>query len=106
MKNAFSIATMVTILSLSATAQNDKNKDRLAHIELNAQQKNSVDSVKKAFDEKREVIRKDTSLSKDQRQRKMQDLKKEQNTTINTFLTKGQKKQLKKEKKGKGKKEN
>jgi hypothetical protein len=77
------------------------NGDRLArdltNAELSADQRNSIDSVERVFDDKRQALKKDPSLSKDQRKGKMQDLKKEENSIINTFLTKKQKKEIRKE---------
>ncbi len=59
-------------------------------------QRNSIDSVERVFDDKRQALKKGPSLSKDQRKGKMQDLKKEENSIINTFLTKKQKKEIRK----------
>lgn len=84
-------------------ARNEQSKDRLAEVELSAVQRASVDSIKKVYDEKRDAVKKDQSLSKQQRQRKMQDIRKEEITASNPFLTRKQKKEIK-QLKGKGKK--
>ena len=79
----------------------DGNGDRLvkdlSYAELSAEQRNSIDSVERVFDDKRKALKKDPSLSKNQRRGKMQDLKKEENSIINTFLTKKQRKEIRKE---------
>jgi len=126
MKKGLLIAVMVAVASLKANAQlhknqnkdhsakydqskdrfarNDESKDHFAEVELSADQRASVDSIKKVYDEKRDAVKKDPSLSKQQRQRKMQDIREEEIAASNPFLTRKQKKELK-QSKGKKKKE-
>ncbi len=79
----------------------DDNGDRLvrniSYAELSAQQRNSIDSVERVFDDKRQALKKGPSLSKNQLKGKMHDLKKEENSIINIFLTKKQRKEIRKE---------
>ena len=104
MKKALLFTAITTIISYSASAQ-AAGKDRLANIELTAQQKTSIDSVRKSFDEKRSALKKDASLSAEALVTKRKELQKEQVSVVNTFLTTEQRKQIKKLNKAKAKKE-
>ncbi len=99
MKKNLLLIAIVSIISLSVNAQNAKSKDRFANVELGAQQKASIDSVRKIFDAKRSELKKDTSLTKEAMTEKRKALQKEQISVVNTFLTPEQKKQVKKKNK-------
>jgi hypothetical protein len=97
MKKRFLIAALITGLSCSVYAQKQAPKERLANLNLTEQQKSSVDSVRKAFDKKRAAVKKDATLSQEEQTSKLKEIRKEQNTAINSILTPEQREQLKKE---------
>jgi hypothetical protein len=103
MKKFFLIAGMITAFSISANCQTAQHKDRFDGIDLTAQQRTSIDSVRKIYDDKRAEVKKDETLSKEAKAEKMKELRKEQVGIIDGFLTADQKKQLKKEQKEKAK---
>ncbi len=82
MKKNLLITAIITIISYTGSAQ-ATDKDRLANIELTAQQKTSIDSVRKIFDEKRTALKKDTSLSAEALVTKRKELQKEQVSVVN-----------------------
>jgi hypothetical protein len=104
MKKELLLAVVIAAITLSANAQEGK-KDRLADLQLTPQQKASVDSVRKIYDGKRASLKSDATTDVEAKKEKMKQIRKEQNEAINSFLTKEQKQQLKKEAKEKGKKE-
>lgn len=89
------------LISMAASSQDAKPKDRLANLNLTVQQKTSVDSVRKIYDGKRAEIKKDETLSKEDQAKKMAELRKEQADIINSILTEEQRQELKKQNKKK-----
>ncbi len=90
MKKSLSIAIIITAMSLPAMAQDAKKKDRFANIDLTAQQKTSIDSVRKIYNDKRTALKKDASVSAEAKTEKMKAIQKEHMSIINTFLTPAQ----------------
>jgi hypothetical protein len=97
MKKVYLIAAVAVALSVSASAQKSHKKDRLEGIELTTQQKASVDSLKKIYQEKNAAIKKDASLSAEDKKEKLKESRKEQTGKVNAILTKEQLDQIKKE---------
>lgn len=106
MKKGLIILAILSVISLSANAQANKPKDRLANVELSPTQRTSIDSVKKVYAEKKKAVKKDASLLKEQQQTKTKALQKEQVMAVNSFLTKKQKKEIKSKNKEGAKKDN
>lgn len=105
MKKAVLTAVLATIVTLAVNAQKEKAKDRFANLNLTAQQKTAVDSVRKVYDGQRAELKKDATVSEEARKEKLKTIRKEQSKAINTLLTDEQRKQLKAEVKNNGKKE-
>jgi hypothetical protein len=104
MKKGLLLAVVIAAVTLSVNAQ-EKKKDRFANLQLTTQQKASVDSVRKIYDGQRATLKNDGSVGEEAKAEKMKQIRKDQNHAINSILTAEQKEQLKKETKGKGKKE-
>ena len=104
MKKLVLMAIVATTLSAAAQAQTHQKKDRLATIGLTPQQKTSIDSVRKIYEEKSSVIKKDAALSREAKQEKLKEVKKEQVAQINTLLTLEQIRKIKKQNKKASKK--
>lgn len=100
MKKGLFIAAFLIGLTCSVNAQEKKApKDRFANLDLTAQQRTSVDSVRKIFDLKRAEVKKDAALSQEDQKAKLKELTKQQAAQINTILTPEQREQLKEERK-------
>ena len=97
MRKVYLIAAFAMALSVTASAQKAHKKDRLEGLELTAQQKTSIDSLRKIYEEKNAAIKKDESLSAEDKKEKLKETRKEQTTKVNAVLTKEQLEQIKKE---------
>lgn len=100
MKKGLLIAAFLIGVTCTVNAQEKKApKDRLASLGLTTQQQSSVDSVRKTFDLKRAEVKKDASLSDEQKEAKIKAIRKEQGEQINAILTPDQREKLKEERK-------
>lgn len=102
MKKIFKLFAFVILLfcfTINAEAQTKHNKkerkEMMKQLHLTKQQKQELKSFHKSTKQEREAVKNNTTLTKEQRQEKIQQLRRERHDKLESILTPEQKQKLK-----------